>query len=468
MEGRRVTDGEISPRKSPRDSDQGRRMKSTKSNKVIFVLVLFALLGNKTLVGQDAIDAPTRIDRVVVEGNKITDSEIILREIPFNFPAVLSADDLKLIRNRIQNLWLFNRVELGVNERDSQNVLTIQVTERWYIFPAPVFFVSERDWSKISYGIQMTDSNFRGRNEKLRLGGWLGYNPSYFLNYSIPWVGERQRLLLGLGISQRQSQNKIFNFQEDRLGFNLRVGKRLSLELETNVQFSINSLKLPPEYQAFSVSGKRQDIVPSLSWQVRWEHRDLTEYPRKGTYLAVNVQRTGFTKAQPEYWRMTVDGRFYQPVFGSATLAVRHLFILNSGNMPVYDRVFLGFNERIRGYYNLILPDPARYADYNSYNISLTSLEFRFPLLPVRYFSIENGPLIPSLFRNLKFGLSVGIFVDSGIVWRNAGEIRLNDFYTGYGVGIHIHLPYINVLRIEYALNKMGHGQFIIDTGVSF
>jgi outer membrane protein assembly factor BamA len=448
--------------------DQDRHMKSTQSNKFILILGLFALLGTQTLVGQDAIDAPIRIDRVVVEGNKITDSNIILREIPFNFPAVLSADDLKLIRNRVQNLWLFNRVELRVNERDNQNVLTIQVTERWYIFPAPVFFVSDRDWSKISYGIEMTDSNFRGRNEKLRLGGWLGYNPSYFLNYSIPWVGERERLMLGFGISRRQSENKIFNFQEDRLGFNLKVGKRLSLELETDVQFSLTSLKLPPEYQAFSVSGKRQDIVPSLSWQVRWEHRDLTEYPRKGTYLAVNIQKTGLAKGQPDYWRMTFDGRFYKPLLGSLSMGVRQLFILNGGNLPLYDRVFLGFNERIRGYYNLILPDPARFANYNSYNISLTSLEFRFPLLPVRYFSIENGPLIPSLFRNLKFGLSAGIFVDSGIVWRNAGEIRLNDFYTGYGVGIHIHLPYINLLRIEYALNRMGHGQFIIDTGVSF
>lgn len=52
--------------------------------------------------------------------------------------------------------------------------------------------------------------------------------------------------------------------------------------------------------------------------------------------------------------------------------------------------------------------------------ISWTSMEVRIPLLPVRYFSIENGPFIPSLFRNLKVGLSVGIFMDSGIVLRNA------------------------------------------------
>lgn len=437
---------------------------------MVFLAILVFLLfpGWNTLLAQNAFAPPVRIDRVVVEGNKVTAPDVILREIPFGFPAILGADDLKLIENRVQNLRLFNRVELRVDEREGQNVLTVLVTESWYVFPVPIFFIGEHDWSKLSYGLALTDNNFRGRNEKLRGGGWLGYNPSYFLNYSIPWIGERQRLMLGVNISQGRTDNKIFGFQEDRLGFNLRVGKRLSLKLETDVQFSLTRVKLPPEYRSFSVSGSGQDIVPSLSWQIRWENRDLTEYPRKGTYLAVNIQRTGFAKGQPDYWRMTFDGRFYEPVLGSISLAVRQLFIFNDGTMPVYARVFLGFNERIRGYYNLVLPDPARYAEYNSYNISLTSLEFRFPILAVRYFSIENGPLIPSLFRNLKFGLSAGFFVDNGIVWRNAGDIRLNDFYTGYGVGIHIHLPYINVLRIEYALNKMGRGQFIFDTGISF
>jgi hemolysin activation/secretion protein len=182
----------------------------------------------------------------------------------------------------------------------------------------------------------------------------------------------------------------------------------------------------------------------------------------------VNVQRTGFGKGQPDFWRSTLDGRFYAPISGPLSFGVRELLILSSGTMPLYDRVFLGFNERIRGYYNLVLPDPARSSEYSRYNISLTSIELRFPILPIRYVTIKNGPLIPSLFRNLKFGLSAGVFVDSGIVWRNAGELRWNDLYTGYGVGLHIHLPYINVLRLEYALNKTGRGQFILDAGVSF
>ena len=432
------------------------------------LFAFFALFVWKALPAQEAIPSPVRIDRVEAAGNKITAQDVILREIPFAFPAVLSADDLKLIQNRVQNLRLFNRVELRVDEREGLNVLTVLVTESWYIFPSPVFFISERDWSKLSYGLQLSDGNFRGRNEKLRVGGWFGYNPSYFLSYSVPWIGEEQRLNLSVGLSQAKAVNKIFGFQEDRLGFNVKLGKRLSLKLDTSLQFSLTRVSLLPEYQSFSVSGSGRDLVPNLSWLTRWDNRDLAEYPRKGTYLSLNVQRTGFARTQPEYWRMTVDGRFYQPVLGTSALAVRQLFILNSGFMPVYDRIFLGYNERVRGYYNLVLPDPARFAEFPSYSISLTSLEFRFPILPIRYFSIENGPLIPSLFRNLKFGLSAGFFVDNAFVWRSAADIRLKDFYTGYGAGLHFHLPYIDVFRIEYALNKFGRGQLIFNAGISF
>ena len=109
------------------------------------VLVFLWLLGWKALLAQDSIAPPVQIDRVAVAGNKVTAEDVILREIPFSFPKVLSAADLKLIENRVQNLRLFNRVELGVEEREGQNVLTVLVTESWYIFPTPVFFVGEHE-----------------------------------------------------------------------------------------------------------------------------------------------------------------------------------------------------------------------------------------------------------------------------------------------------------------------------------
>ena len=120
---------------------------------------------------------PVVIDDVQVIGNEKTKSYIILREIPYQFPDTLSQLDLLRIKNRIQNLFLFNRVELIVTEQGMKKQLIILVTESWYFFPSPLLFINEHDWSKISYGLQLSHSNFRGRNEKLNLGGWFGYTP---------------------------------------------------------------------------------------------------------------------------------------------------------------------------------------------------------------------------------------------------------------------------------------------------
>lgn len=58
--------------------------------------------------------------------------------------------------------------------------------------------------------------------------------------------------------------------------------------------------------------------------------------------------------------------------------------------------------------------------------------------------------------------------MDSGIAWQDRSEFTLENFYTGYGFGLHFHLPYVYVLRFDYAWNDKGRGQLIIDVNASF
>jgi len=130
--------------------------------------------------------------------------------------------------------------------------------------------------------------------------------------------------------------------------------------------------------------------------------------------------------------------------------------------------MYLGFYERIRGYFNRVFPPTSDFRYFVAPEISLSSLEIRFPILPIRYFSYEGIPMLSTFSRDLKFGLSAGIFVDSGIAWQKSSEFSLKNHFTGSGVGLHIHFPYINVLRLDYAWNDQGHREFIVDIGVAF
>jgi outer membrane protein assembly factor BamA len=430
-----------------------------------FLLVIFAF---GMLSGQKPVRLPVKIDKVILVGNEKTQPNIILREIPFTFPDTLNAPDLLLIRNRIQNLYLFNRVELEIVQQENQNILLIMLTESWYFLPLPLLFINEHDWNKISYGVQVTHYNFRGRNEKLSAGGWLGYDPSFFIRYFNPWIGQKSRLIFGLGMSKMKKANKIFDIDEDRFGFDITLGRKLSLSMQTQLTFDMQRIKLPSEYKTFTISANGTDWVPSLSYEIRWDKRDLYEYTKKGFLISYTIRKTGFTKNQPDFWRYNFDNRVYLPLYKSLSLATRQLFTLTRGNSPIYDRIFLGFGERIRGYFDDVFPNPELYQKYTSTNISLTSLELRFPILPVRYFSWQDGPMMSQLYQNLKFGISMGIFMDSGIAWQDQLEFALPNFYTGYGLGLHFHLPYVYVLRFDYAWNDRGSGQLIIDVNASF
>lgn len=44
----------------------------------------------------------------------------------------------------------------------------------------------------------------------------------------------------------------------------------------------------------------------------------------------------------------------------------------------------------------------------------------------------------------------------------------MNGHFTGYGLGLHIHLPYINIFRIDHAWDENGRGEWILEAGVVF
>jgi outer membrane protein assembly factor BamA len=411
---------------------------------------------------------PTRIDTVLIVGNEHTKNHVILREIPFSFPDTLDEGNILEIHNRIQNLYLFNRVELQVSKFEDLVVLMISVTESWYFFPVPLLFINERDWSKLSYGLQFNHYNFRGQNEKLFVGGWLGYDPSFFFTYLNPWFGKSKRIIWGFSAFHNKTTNKIFDFNESRTGIRLKIGKQLTLKLKTDLEIVLQRISFPEAFQKYSVSKKGADFVPMIQYHILYDARDLYEYPKKGIFLDYVLQRSGFTEFQPQYWQFMFDNRIYKPINQDITIAARNLVILTKGPLPIYNRPYFGYKERIRGYFSRVFPDPVKFIRFNSPELSLTSLEIRFPLVPIKYFTYDNLPFLSMFSKNLKFGISGGFFIDSGIAWQRKSEFNLRNFFTGYGGGLHIHLPYINLLRFEHAWNDQGQSQFIIDAGVAF
>jgi outer membrane protein assembly factor BamA len=183
--------------------------------------------------------------------------------------------------------------------------------------------------------------------------------------------------------------------------------------------------------------------------------------------------RTGLNSEYIHFWRYGADLRGYQKLYRGLSLGARAMTDLSKNKIPIYERVFLGYSNRVRGHFNSRVQEVnGRLVDLNKNegeNLAMASVELRFPILPWRYFSISDAPMFGSYMQNMKFGISAGIFADYGRVWfQNNKRPRFADGQRGYGAGLHFHLPYVNLLRLELAFDEDRRSEWIADIGVAF
>jgi len=434
-----------------------------------FIIIAFGMVkAASSQSGSVEEQASQKIAKISITGNRHTKPQVILREMKIQVGDTIEVETLLADQKRILNLGLFNRVEIDSSQRPEGVHLLIGVAERLYLFPFPIFFINDKDWKKASYGAGVVHTNFRGRNEVVAISGWAGYNPAFSVDYSNPWLFGAAQMLTRARFSVQRVRNRSFanlgqTVNEHRIGGGWSIGKRFGLFTYLNLSLGYTQLKLDPPVAGKTLDPSGRDRLPSVGLSFAYDRRDLFEYPRSGTYIKLWGQRTGFNSEYVHFWRYGADLRGYQKLYRGLSIAARAMTDLSHDTMPIYERVFLGYSNRVRGHFT-------RQADKREgENLALGSVELRFPIMPWRYFSFSNAPAFASYLQNMKFGISAGIFVDYGRAWFQSNKRpRFADGQCGYGAGLHFHLPYVNLLRVELAFDEEGRSEWITDVGVAF
>ena len=118
----------------------------------------------------------------------------------------------------------------------------------------------------------------------------------------------------------------------------------------------------------------------------------------------------------------------------------------------------LGFEYYTRG---------NRYLIREGNNRLLGSVELSYPILSEWNFAVDM-PVLPNSLTRTRIALHLNIFADAATVFNNNEKILLEDFNSGYGIGLTIlFLPY-SAFRLEYAFNEQGIGEFLLESGISF
>lgn len=406
------------------------------------------------------------IDTIIVVGNEKTKESVILREMTLKPGMAATPELIEFDRSRIYSIGLFTRVDMTVVPFGEKNMLVVDVSERWYIIPLPLFGFRDGDPKKPYYGAGILHNNFRGMNQKLFGSIVFGYNPSLAFQYADPWINRDHNLYFNGALSYFRIRNRsaiavvnTSNFDELHYDINVSLGKRFTLYTTAGINLGFQIVEVTEHRPGRTVNPEGSDKYFYGSINFTHDTRDLRDYATQGTLLSAHITKYGFGETILSFTRIGADVRRFTPLPFDFTFAARAFgSIVSGGTIPTYARSYFGYGERIRGFFKDV---------FEGENIAGTSVEVRWPLLKPRVIHFSAIDL-PQEFSVWRFGVSLELFADAGTTWFRGEKLSLKSVAAGYGGGIVFLLPYDVVIRTEYAWNRFGRGQFIFDLRSSF
>ena len=437
--------------------------------KVLGFIVFFCIPVCLIAAGDDTLtvmrsSADQVVRGVIITGNKKTKEYIITREMSLQAGDTVTTESLEYDKNRIFSLRLFNRVDIGTMPFDSTGVLVhIDVDERWYIFPIPMFGIKDRDWSKLYYGLGVLHDNFLGENQKLYGACIFGYDPYAEVTYRNPRFDSAGDVFLTAHAVFAKIKNKSLHtlrlgeeFDERQFVAECQLGRRFGTTTAAWTQLSFVTVDVSAPAEGRTISPDGTDRYFALQIGALYDTRDLGEYPRMGTYLEAGIVKKGLGSTV-DYWRLSADARRFIPLGTFATIGMRGFIDLAVGGMvPLYDHRYFGYGSRIRGHFKDILEGESYLGG---------TAELHVPILNPIFIKVSKVPI--EQFATWRFGIVAALFVDAGQVWERETQVALDRFIKGYGAGIHFLLPYSYIIRAEVGFDERGKSQFILDLGAA-
>jgi outer membrane protein insertion porin family len=430
------------------------------------------------------------VEQINIRGNIKTKDKVIRRELAIAPGEVFDMVRVKISQQRLEGLDYFGKVNLEPEPVDppipGRKNLDVSVEEKdtgKFTLGAGI----NSDAGLVGFA-EIEQGNFdlfhppyfTGGGQKLRLLVQLGtQQQDYELSFIEPWFLNR-KLALGVDLYRRQldydSPNNIYD--------ETRTGTRLSLTRALGSDFLIGSVSYTVEDVGINLNGGwhgleegfhpgpppsltvSQQNVPDAILEQTGDHlfqrfgASLAYDTRNSTKLPNHGQRT---ELDPEidvgdttYYKVEAKTAWFFPglfkghvleVDGRAGMADS----LSSGDVPFYDRFYLGGLYSLRGFkyrnigprdpsfgINPHMPDEPIGGDSYWYG----SLEYSIPILEK-----DNGP-------SVRFAL----FYDAGAV--GAGPYSFSgNFDDDYGLGLRLDIPHLGPLRLDYGI-PITHDQY--------
>ena len=344
---------------------------------------------------------------------------------------------LALDQRRLDELRLFTVVVIEPRLEGDAVVLDVTVTETLRLLP--VFILRVTDENGLSAGPGVRGINLLGRESQsgvaARFGGETGVSATVDATTMTPGTWMRH-----IGFSYTSRENTLYDFDERATTADVRVARNWTHGVRTGATGDV--LAIDTGSSGLSLSDDGKDVIPTVGGFVTLDTLDSSTNPRAGTWAEAELDRL-FGDASS--WTFIVDGRRFQRLADRHGLGLFSLATFQSGEvgvqLPAYLQFDLGGANTVRGW---------SLGSRRGRNQFIGTAEYTYVVQPVRAFTVKG--------LNLYAGVQVVGFADLGKAWSSDDTQESESAIDGYGVGLRLLVPFVDVIRLDLAWGEPDHG----------
>jgi outer membrane protein assembly factor BamA len=341
------------------------------------------------------------------------------------------ADDYR----RLDTLRLFSSIELEPRAAGDEVVLEVRLRETLKLLP--YLALSVTDENGLSLGPAVKGIDLLGLGTRSAITTTFG---------GATVVGARvERTTITPGTwafavqaDYQSRENELFQFDEAATNLIARAGWNWTSRVQTGGRVDLAWVDTRSSDIALSPDGS--DALPGAGAFLVYNALDSITNPRAGWFGQVDVQRLGGDAGS---WSLTLDARRFQPLGARSTLSVVAFALLQSGtvgaDVPEYRQVGLGGENSVRGW---------ALGSRIGKNQAIGTVEWLRTLVPVTPFSVFGF--------NLYGGVQAAAFADVGAAWTD--RFAASKAIDGYGIGLRVLVPFVDVIRLDAAVGEPGRG----------
>lgn len=437
------------------------------------------------------------ISDISISGNNLTKSSVILRELPFRVADTINAGKFEEMltesRQNLLNTALFNYVTItpqypeGTPGQEGGIIpvrVSIEVEERWYIWPILEMRLNDRnmsswikkmDWKRVTLYSGVKISNMFGLGHRLEARGMSGWDKGLDLSYSRVSLDKKKKTYLSgeayamfyKHIDYMTLNDKPQHLSSDN-GFMMRsYGGSVSLTYRPHIRWKATAdisfdyskvseevLSGNPDYWGLD---SRFSRTFSLALSAGRDDRDYSLYPTKGRYASLSMKleesnNFSFIKGQ-----IFLDFQYYTKISERwmTSSSVKICSSLSNKYSYIHSKAVGYQTANVTGY-ELYVIDGQHYITQNN--------SLRYLILPQRIVHLGHNPKWRK-FNKPHFTVYGKLLCDFGYVFQKkgkAGDNSLpNTFLAGAGAGVDLVTYYDIVINLGYAVNIKGKGSFL-------